>query len=439
MTERSTAAQPRSSTPQPQAGTSFLAEASRLLADSLDYETTLATVAGLSLPYLGAWCIVDLLVEGEMRRAAVIHADPEMQVLARRLESGWPPERDDSFGVPRAVRTRETEVIADVADEMLVEVSHGEENLEVLRSLGMESLLIVPLLARGEVLGAITYVRPREGRAHGTPDVALAEDLAARCAIALDNARLHRMALAAQRAAEQASAAKSQFLAVMSHEMRTPLTGVIAYADLLESEVLGPMVARQQEACARIKMNSWHLVTIIDEILVYSRAEAGRLEANWEETDVVQIAREVVFTLEPEAERAGVALHFTCGEGTPRLWTDPGKVRQILLNLIGNATKYTQRGEIAVTVDCDRPTSEGLQIHVRDTGPGIAPEQQERIFEPFTQADSSHTRTVNGTGLGLSISRKLAQLLGGDIALQSTPGEGSTFTLRLPLGDDQTR
>ncbi len=197
------------------------------------------------------------------------------------------------------------------------------------------------------------------------------------------------------------------------------------------------MAAKQQEACARIKASAWHLIAIIDEILAFSRAEAGRLEVRWEETDVAQIAREVVRILEPEAERSRIALHFECGETTPRLWTDPGKVRQILVNLIGNATKYTQQGQITVTVDGDRSTSEDFQIHVRDTGPGIAPEEQERIFEPFTQADSSPTRPVGGTGLGLSISLRLARLLGGDITLQSTPGEGSTFTLHLPLGDEE--
>jgi len=424
--------------PEAQAGTGFLAEASRLLADSLDYETTLAMVAGLSLPYLGAWCIVDLCTEGEIRRAAVVHADPEMQVLARRLESGWPPERDDPFGVPRAVRTRETEVIADVADAMLVEVSRGEENLQILRELGMGSLLVVPLIARGEVLGAMTYVRPRGGRAHDTQDVALAEDLAARCAIALDNARLYRTAREAQRKAEEASAAKSQFLAVMSHELRTPLTGTVAYAELLETEVLGPMVAKQQEACARIKANSWHLVSIIDEILTLSQAEAGHLMVRLAETDVVEIAREVVRVLESHLMRGEVALHFDCTVPSLRLRTDPGKVRQILLNLVGNAAKFTEQGQITVTVDCTSTTAEEFQIYVRDTGPGIALEDQERIFEPFTQANSSLTRPVGGTGLGLSISRKLAQLLGGDITLQSTPGEGSTFTLHLPLHDQKT-
>jgi PAS domain S-box-containing protein len=246
---------------------------------------------------------------------------------------------------------------------------------------------------------------------------------------------------AAERArlAERASEAKSQFLAVMSHELRTPLTAVIGYTSLLEGEVLGPVAAKQHEALARIKATAWHLVAVIDEILNLSRVEAGKVEVRSEPVYLGEIAAEVVRTLEPEAARQDLDLVFRDGGGERALvWTDPGKVRQILLNLVGNAIRYTERGGVAV--ETDRSTTGWLRIHVRDTGPGIAPEHQERIFESFIQVDSSLTRTSGGAGLGLAISRRLAQLLGGEIALESTPGEGSTFTLLLPRreanGDD---
>jgi PAS domain S-box-containing protein len=234
----------------------------------------------------------------------------------------------------------------------------------------------------------------------------------------------------AKRLAETASHAKSQFLAVMSHELRTPLTGVIGFADLLANEVLGPATSRQQEALSRIKASSWHLVSIIDEILTLTRAEAGREEAHYEVTDVAEIAREVVSILAPRAEACHLALHLQGAEDPLPAWTDPGKVRQILINLVGNAVKYTRRGDVAVEID--RSDAAWHRVHVRDTGPGIRPEDQERIFEAFTQLDSSLTRNGEGTGLGLAIGRRMARLLGGDITLRSTPGEGSTFTLLLP-------
>ncbi len=235
----------------------------------------------------------------------------------------------------------------------------------------------------------------------------------------------------AKQLAEAASQAKSQFLATMSHELRTPLTGVIGFAALLESEVLGPVVPGQQEALARIKGSTWHLVSIIDEILTLSRAEAGREEVRWEDADVAEITREVVQVLEPQAAAHGLALGVEHADEPLPVRTDPGKVRQILLNLAGNAVKYTEAGRVTVTLDRGAP--DGVRIHIRDTGPGIAAGDEERIFEPFTQVDSSHTRSIGGTGLGLAISRKLARLLGGDISLQSTPGEGSTFSLHLPV------
>jgi signal transduction histidine kinase len=237
----------------------------------------------------------------------------------------------------------------------------------------------------------------------------------------------------AKQLAEQASHAKSQFLAVMSHELRTPLTGVIGFAELLETEVLGPMSSRQQDALSRIVASSWHLVAIIDEILTLSRAEAGKEEVRWEEADLTEITRDVVGIIEPQARAQGLLLQLEDADEPLLAWTDPGKVRQILINLVGNAVKYTARGEVRVVVD--RSASDWLQVHVRDTGPGIAPEDQERIFEAFTQVDSSHTRGASGTGLGLAICRRLARLLGGDVALQSTVGSGSTFTLRLPRNE----
>ncbi|MFL5537693.1 MAG: GAF domain-containing protein, partial [Longimicrobiaceae bacterium] len=176
------------------AGCAYLAEASRMLADSLEYETTLANVAALALPGLGAWCIVDVVEEdGSMRRLAVVHPDPSKQALARRLASGWPPEAGDPLGVPLVAQTRRAEVVEEVTDEMLVEAAHDEENLRTLRALGIGSLIVAPMLARGHVHGAMTFVSPREHH-YGPRDVELAEDLARRAAMAIENARLYRAA-----------------------------------------------------------------------------------------------------------------------------------------------------------------------------------------------------------------------------------------------------
>ena len=235
---------------------------------------------------------------------------------------------------------------------------------------------------------------------------------------------------ASLQAAQNASKAKSQFLATMSHELRTPLTGVIGFSSLLETDVVGSTSVMQKEMLARIQASSWHLVSIIDEILTFSRAEAGKLEVHAELVDPVEAVREVLRIVEPQAIKRDLSLSLEeAGDRSPLL-TDRGKLRQILLNLVGNAVKYTPTGSISVVVDTSRPRS--TFIHVRDTGPGIPVDLRELIFEAFTQVDSSNTRSTGGAGLGLAICRRLARLLGGDVTLECAMGGGSTFTLRLP-------
>lgn len=417
-----------------QAGARFLAEASRLLADSLDYETTLATAARLSLPYLGAWCIVDLCTDGEMRRAAVIHADPALQALARRLEEGWPPERDDPFGVPRAVRTRRTEIVTPIPDTLLRRVARSDENLRVLRALGMGSLLVVPLLARGDVLGAITYVSPAGGRAHGPPDVALAADLAARCAMALDNARLHRDALEGRARAEEADRIKTHFLGTLSHEVRTPLNAISAYVEILQMELQGPLTERQREHLARIQASQRHLLALVNQVLEYARLGAGRPHYEIRSVPLLEVLGEVRTVIAPAAEAKGVRVRVPSGPGAElRVRADPGKLSQILVNLLSNAVKFTPAGgEVAL----DGEAVDGMvRIAVRDTGPGIAAGDHERIFEPFVQGSQGLTRTAEGTGLGLTICRELARAMDGDVTVASRPGEGAVFTVSLPRGD----
>jgi len=182
----------------------FLMRASQLLAQSLDYETTLLTVTGMALPYLGSWCIVDVLEpSGAIRRLGIVHPDPLKREYVERLKDSWPPDRADPLGVPRVILTQATEVIPHVADEVLAEVARSEENLRHLRALGIGSVVVVPLVARDAVLGAITFCSPNVGHHYTEPDVQLAEDLAGRCAIAVDNARLFRDMTAARREAEE--------------------------------------------------------------------------------------------------------------------------------------------------------------------------------------------------------------------------------------------
>jgi signal transduction histidine kinase len=430
-----------------QGAAAYLAEASRLLADSLDYEDTLATVAALALPHLGGWCIVDVVEDdGSMRRLAVVHPDPERQTLARRLAAGWPPEIDAPLGVPVAVRTRRTQMISEVTEDFLEAAAQDPENRRILRALGIGSLVVAPMLARGHVHGAITFVSPH-GHHFDQVDRELAEDMARRAAMAIDNARLYRAAARAGAAAEEASRAKSEFLAAMSHEMRTPLNAVLGYADLLELELPGPLTEDQRGQIARIRNASGHLLAMVDQVLDLARLESGQLPVGRERASVQDAVDEALGRLRPAAEAKGVRLDDHCASGAPRWYLgDATRIGQALDNLLSNAVKFTAANG-SVRVGCSVSARAELEarvsgpgpwvcVEIEDTGIGIAPDRLAQMFEPFRQAEEGHTRTEGGAGLGLTLARHLARLMGGDVTVRSAPGVGSCFTLWLPAAPD---
>jgi PAS domain S-box-containing protein len=289
--------------------------------------------------------------------------------------------------------------------------------------------------AEGEFAGyigsCIDVTEQIEQRQALADNAAHLEELTAELEQTVEELELRREeADAARAAADDASRAKSRFLAVMSHELRTPLNAILGYGDLLDAEVAGPINTGQRQHLHRIQQSALHLLDLINKLLSFSRIEAGKEEVSLESVDLAELARDAVALVEPQAARQGLELRIMIPDIAIEVETDPGKVRQILLNLLSNAVKFTEAGEVEFRMLVE---AEAVSFLVRDTGPGIPAEEQQRIFEAFTQGDGTRTRKKGGTGLGLSVSRELARLLGGEIGLESEPSAGSSFTVRLPL------
>lgn len=411
----------------------YLAKTSRDLAMSLDESATRDTVRRLALPRPGSWGIVDVIESnGAIHRLAVVHPDPAKQALASRLEEQWPAKRSDTMSAASVVRSESPTVVTHESGAALMLAAHGEENLNILREIGFGSLLVVPLIVRARVQGAITFVSREGDPPFSSEEIALAVDLAARCALALDNARLYREADALRLVAELANKSKGEFLGSMSHELRTPLNAIGGFAELLDLGVQGPVTEKQHVALARIKANQQHLLTLITEILNFVRIESGRMEYRNAEVPMTQALADVAGMLSGAITEKGLIVEGPHGEANAVAWADPDRVRQILVNLVMNAVKYTPVNGGTITLGC-AAVGDVVLAQVADTGPGIPAEKLESIFEPFVQLTAGMADRRGGVGLGLAISRDLARAMNGDLTAESTVGVGSRFTLTLPL------
>jgi signal transduction histidine kinase len=290
-------------------------------------------------------------------------------------------------------------------------------------------VLIVPLVGAERALGALVLQRRAAGE-FPPETVRLMQTLASQSVLAIQNARLYREIADKSEQLALASEHKSQFLANMSHELRTPLNAILGYAELLVDGIYGVLPEKAQGVLERVQSNGKHLLALINDVLDLAKIEAGQLTLTLEDYSLAELVRSVVTATEPLAAAKGLKLAAKIADGMPIAHGDARRVSQVLLNLVGNAVKFTEAGEVEIAAAAQ---NRQFLLSVRDTGPGIAAENQERIFGEFQQIDNANTRKAGGTGLGLAISKRMVEMQGGMISVDSVLGQGSTFRVTLPV------
>lgn len=400
----------------------FLSEASERLARSLDTDETIRSITRLTVPAIADWCSVDLVdANGELRHVALSHVDPERERIARGLRARFPAPRNQRKPYAAALRRGESVRVADFGDAALREVAQDDEHLAALRSFGVRSAMVVPLMARGRLIGLVTLATAESSRRFGEADVSLVEALAVRAALAIDNARLFGEARDAARVREEV-------VATVSHDLRSPL-GVVALNAALLREDLTP--AERTTAIERIDRAVASMRRLVGDLLDMARIEAGALAIESHREPVGLLLAEACELLQPLALARGVKLERSVDPGLA-VSADRDRVLQVLANLLDNAIRHSPEGavvELAASAEEDT-----VVFHVVDQGPGIPSELRDRIFQRFWRSERERR---GGTGLGLAIARGLVELHGGRIWVDAPdqPGARVCFTLPRDAGE----
>jgi len=401
----------------------FLAALGEELARSLDYDATAQLAANVAVPALADACLLDLLDGDQMTRRVVSDSGSEdARAPLAALAAGGPVGHDSPSRVIDVLRTRRAELVADVTDDWLEAHTDDTPNVSAAwRSLGPRALMILPLVTREHLLGALTLVAVGSRRPYGPSDLAFAEEIARRLALALDNARLYHSARTATRA-------RDEVLAIVSHDLQNPIAAISMGASVLRDQPPEDAEGRRQLLRMIVESTDW-MRRLIRDLLDVSAIEAGRLSVERQGEAPATIVAAAARMLGTALTERSIALDVSVPDDLPLVDVDAARIEQVLMNLLGNAVKFTPPGG-RITIRAT-PNASRLEMSVADSGIGIAAEEQVHVFERFWQARHSGRR--RGAGLGLAIAKGIIEAHGGRIWVTSVPGEGSTFAFTLPL------
>jgi signal transduction histidine kinase/CheY-like chemotaxis protein len=401
----------------------YLAEASAALASVVDYESTLQKVANLAVPYFADWSAVDVLQDGELRRLAVAHQDPDRIQQAHELMRHYPPDLQAEVGIGAVFRTGAAEMVRELTDENFARGAKDERHLSLLRSLGLRSYICVPLVVSGHTLGVLTFATAESGRRYTDSDLALAMELAHRAAVAVENTQLYQ-------ALREADRRKDEFLATLAHELRNPLAPIRNSLEILKMPRVDAQTAERSREMMERQVH--HLVRLVDDLLDVSRVMRGKIELRKERVELATVVARAVEIVQPLMDAQGHRLSVSLPSESLLLDADPVRLTQVVGNLLTNAAKYTPPSG-SIWLSAERSGGRAV-LRIRDNGIGIRAEMLAHVFELFVQVEHAASRSHGGLGIGLTLVKNLVEMHNGTVEARSAGlGKGSEFVVRLPI------
>lgn len=402
----------------------FFAEASKILSFSLDYQTTLNNIAQIAIPTFGDWCSVDMLQsDGSIKLVALAHKDPKKVSWAKKLREQNPSNINDKQGAALAIKTGKSQFYPVIDYKALEKTLKNKKSLELAKKLGLKSVMIIPIFSAHSPIGAISFVTDESSRTYTTEDLSMAEELAERASLAIDNARLFR-------SEERAVAAREEFISIASHELKTPITSIKAFTQILKQKLRGKVEPDTLKMLDRTEGQIERLITLIRELLDITKIQAGKLSFSEEYLDLFRLVTEIVNDFQLINKSHEISLE---GSGTYNVLGDKDRLGQVINNLISNAIKYSpNKKKIVITLTSDKNS---VTVQVQDFGIGIDKASLPRVFERFFRGSNSESGSLSSLGLGLYISAEIIRRHHGQIWVQSKKGQGSTFFFQLPLAE----
>jgi two-component system CheB/CheR fusion protein len=398
----------------------FLAKASEILSSSLDYKMTLANISKIAVPTIADWCSIDLINdENDLEQVNVAHKDPDKVKWARELRQANPPRMDAPTGIPNVIRTGKSELYSHITDEMLVAGARNGKELELMRKLGFSSAMIVPLIVQGKTIGGISFITTETKKHYAEDDLVIAEELAKRAGLAIENSKLFYEA-------QQAIQLRDEFISVASHELKTPVTSLKMYISVIEKQ-LEKYTMDKFLPLSNMTTQINKLTILINDLLSVSRLQHGKMEFNMEKFDMNMVMKETVDSLQQMSQKHKIEIS---GGIAKQVYGDKYRISQVITNLVSNAMKYSPTAdEVQIHLKAEE---DAAKISVKDFGIGINKNHQSKIFSQFYRVTSFEERTYPGLGMGLYIANEIIKRHGGAITIDSQKGKGSTLTFTIP-------